>query len=72
MQTKYNSTVDRSYLSPGVRRLQELAQKFNRSADYRGIGASLGGPGSDAVIMAVGAQRALSTKASETPERAAQ
>lgn len=49
-----NPSVDRSYLNPGVRRLQELARQFNKDPNYRGIGAELGGPGSDAMIVAVG------------------
>ena len=55
-----NPSVDRSYLNPGVRRLQELARQFNKDPNYRGIGASLGGVGSDAMIVAVGAAKALS------------
>jgi hypothetical protein len=57
-KTPYDPAVDRSHLSPGVRRLQELAQQFNRTSDYRGIGASLGGPETDVMIVALGAQAA--------------
>ena len=68
-KTPYDPTVDRSYLNSGVREIQEIARQFNKNPEYRGIGASLGGPESDAMIVSVGAINSLSEPPSTTQQK---
>ena len=60
-------TIDRSYAAvmADVRELNEFARQYNKDPNYRGIGAELGGPGSDALIVAVGGLKAAAGEAQE-------
>ena len=60
-----------AYNPQAIKRVEDFFGKFNKKP-FRTLGEELAESGPDAVIVAIGAQRALSAKASETPERAAQ